>query len=278
MCGGKTGARTIRRLRLFVADYRVTTLNQPPEAVVVQTVAFSAGTVFFDFADSSYEGGVYAGATFTDASGGGGNQLILRPDGKIEAGDGLTEFGNYAITVEAISPNAENFVGTARLTFRLNYEPPDLRVVPHDEVLAQRNVTIYAAENYEGPAHLVDVAAGYTLEFGERSGAGYTLAARGENDAQFVLNSPLRAPVNVALMPLISCSDCSSRPLTLSASFRPVAAPEQARVGIRLRLRIHINIWPSRKTTAKTSPSPSPASPRNRRRGCFKTSKSSPTH
>ena len=217
-----------QELRLFVADYRVTTLNQPPVVDVAQTVAFSAGTVFFDFADSSYEGGVYAGATFTDASGGGGNQLILRPDGKIEAGDGLTEFGNYAITVAAISPNAENFVGTARLTFRLNYEPPDLRVVPHDEVLAQRNVTIYAAENYEGPAHLVDVAAGYTLEFGERSGAGYTLAARGENDAQFVLNSPLRAPVNVALMPLISCSDCSSRPLTLSASFRPVAAPEQA--------------------------------------------------
>ena len=217
-----------QELRLFVADYRVTTLNQPPEAVVVQTVAFSAGTVFFDFADSSYEGGVYAGATFTDASGGGGNQLILRPDGKIEAGDGLTEFGNYAVTVEAISPNAENFVGTARLTFRLNYEPPDLRVVPHDEVLAQRNVTIYAAEGYEGPAHLVDVAAGYTLEFGERSGSGYTLAARGENDEQFVLNSPLRAQVNVALMPLISCSDCSSRPLTLSASFRPVAAPEQA--------------------------------------------------
>ena len=217
-----------QELRLFVADYRVTTLNQPPEAVVVQTVAFSAGTVFFDFADSSYEGGVYAGATFTDASGGGGNQLILRPDGKIEAGDGLTEFGNYAITVAAISPNAENFVGTARLTFRLNYEPPDLRVVPHDEVLAQRNVTIYAAEGYEGPAHFVDVAAGYTLEFGERSGSGYTLAARGENDAQFVLNSPLRAPVNVALMPLISCSDCSSRPLTLSASFIPVAAPEQA--------------------------------------------------
>ena len=215
---------------LFVDDYRVTTLNQPPVVDVVQTVAFSAGTVFFDFADASYEGGVYAGATFTDASGGGGNQLILRPDGKIEAGAGLTEFGNYAITVEAVSPNAENFVGTARLTFRLNYEPPDLRVVPHDEVLAQREVTIYAAENYEGPAHFVDVGAGYTLEFGERSGGGYTLAARGENDAEFVLTSPLRAPVNVALMPLISCSGCSSRPLTLSASFRPVAAPEQARL------------------------------------------------
>ena len=217
-----------QELRLFVADYRVTTLNQPPVVDVAQTVAFSAGTVFFDFADSSYEGGVYAGATFTDASGGGANQLIARPDGKIEAGAGLTEFGNYAVTVEAVSPNAENFVGTARLTFRLNYEPPDLRIVPHDEVLAQREVTVYAAEGYEGPAHFVDVAAGYTLEFGERSGAGYTLAARGENDAQFVLNSPLRAPVNVALMPLISCSDCSSRPLTLSASFRPVAAPEQA--------------------------------------------------
>ena len=224
-------SQNYQEARLFVADYRVETLDPPPIVDIMQTTAVNEGDVLFDFADPSYEGGVYAGAAFTAAGGGGGNQLIALPDGKIVAGAGLIDNGDYyAITVEAVSPNAEKFVGTAELILGFEYVSPEQRTIDPGDVVDLRAVTVYAAEGYEGPAHFVDVAAGYTLRFdpGKMSGVGFTIDARGENDLQFVLDSPLSMSILAEPMPRITCEDCASRRVTLLASFIPVAAPEQA--------------------------------------------------
>ena len=208
---------------LFLRDYKIETLDPPPAVATLIRGALAPQQVFHNFGAPSYASGDYVGATFSESGGADASPALnVSPDGAVAAAPGLAQSGTYAITALAVSPDEQNFVGTARLTFTLTYEAP--RAINPDDALPRRDVTVHAVAGYSGPAHSVNVADGFILNFSQTSGAGYTLAARAPNDFEFELD-PLLSDVDSVLTADIECDNCLPASLTLSAAFRPVFPP-----------------------------------------------------
>ena len=208
---------------LFIRDYKIETLDPPPAVATLIRGALAPQQVFHNFGAPSYASGDYVGATFSESGGANASPALnVAPDGAVAAAPGLAQSGTYAITALAVSPDEQNFVGTARLTFTLTYEAP--RAINPDNALPRRDVTVHAVAGYSGPAHSVNVADGFILNFSQTSGAGYTLAARAPNDFEFELD-PLLSDVDSVLTADIECDNCLPASLTLSAAFRPVFPP-----------------------------------------------------
>ena len=102
--------------------YRIETLNEPPTVWINATTALSQGDEIFNFADASYEGGIYAGARFGKIGGSGALEVL--PGGAVVVGAGLNQVGRHTVTAAAQSPSAERFAGTARFTLSLTYGAP----------------------------------------------------------------------------------------------------------------------------------------------------------
>ena len=202
--------------------YRITTLAPAPIAAALKRGALAVNEQLFDLAASTYAAGTYINAQFERE--GDSDFLNIRPDGAIIAASNLSVSGLYAATILATSPNAQTFIGAARITFSLTYEAP--RTVTLTDVLSPRAVTVLAAAGYAGPAHYADISIGYTLSFETRSGVGFTLASRPPNDFEFEL-SPLLTPIDASLTAQVNCDNCHPATLTLAAAFRPVFAPPQ---------------------------------------------------
>ena len=202
--------------------YRITTLAPAPIAAALKRGALAVNEQLFDLAASTYAAGTYINAQFERE--GDSDFLNIRSDGAVIAASNLSVSGLYAATILATSPNAQTFIGAARITFSLTYEAP--RTVTLTDVLSPRAVTVLAAAGYAGPAHYADISVGYTLSFETRSGVGFTLSSRPPNDFEFEL-SPLLTPIDASLTAQVNCDNCHPATLTLAAAFRPVFAPPQ---------------------------------------------------
>ena len=193
-----------------------------PVAEVMATV-YHRGTVF-DFGGEGYAEGAYAGASFFAEAGSDGEFSVSRSGVVSVVVDGGLAAGDYEVRARA---TGAGFLGVARLTLAVVAAG---RAVDVDAALPVRAATITAAADFAGTGWTLTVGAGHDLRFGARN-AGYAAVDLGGGEWGVSLTRPLGEGELVARLtaeiycPLGECADGTGA--TLTATFRPVAAPRQ---------------------------------------------------
>ena len=189
-----------------------------------------------NLAGAGYENGAYAGARFEEKS--PSSKLRADEDGLVSTRENLGA-GDYLLTVVARGrPNsgadAGALIGDAEITVSLRVSQGSEDVTADDVVPpASRNVTLDAAAGHFGRGYKIPVRVNYTL-----SAENYDPAELGYDDVNkviFVLSGnsvPTSGELTLTLSGDGGCNDgirsCLPVPVSVTAVFRAVEAPEQA--------------------------------------------------
>ena len=194
--------------------------------VIPYNGAFAVNANLHDFRTAL--GGAYADAVFGKES--GATELEVSAEGVVSSNAEIAAADTYAIVATA---TASAYLGTARMTFELELVAESARTVTPDEVVAaeSRGTTIDAAVGFSGPAYVVPVSEGYTLQnptFYPAGGglfdAENTVIAVPSANPILELERALTMGADVACLTNLPCA-----PLRISVTvvFSPVAAPTQ---------------------------------------------------